>query len=357
MMVSVKVCEKVPLKALTVTVPEVVPAVTVILAWPLASVRAKSAERVAPPLTRKLTGTFDSGWPLVPMTCTTSGAPKLCPDWVVCRSPETFVMDATRTTVDKLKVAEMPLLVPVRAALTVIGPAAAGEKVTMVCAWPTAWVAETAELTVAWPAGETIHCTFVLAIVIKAESVWGGVQAGRKGRRTEGREGSGQRLAGEVLIEFDGVQTADQHADGSGTWRRTEDRGAGGIAVGIGKDTAGLRAGTGSATGGRRIGIEYYLSAGRRYLGTLEAHGNVGHGQSVGVDVNLDRTGAGGAGKARQRSSNRRSNLLRNTDKLDAVSGEAYGFRKIDTDAIHRRADDVLHKRSRDGTNLCGPRI
>src|ERR1035437_9242142 len=101
MMVSVKVCEKVPLKALTVTVPAVVPAVTVILAWPLASVRAESAERVALPLTRKLTGTFDSGWPLVPMTCTTSGAPKLCPDWVVCRSPETVVMDATRTTVDR----------------------------------------------------------------------------------------------------------------------------------------------------------------------------------------------------------------------------------------------------------------
>src|ERR1039457_2901464 len=132
---------------------------------------------------------------------------------------------------------------------------------------------------------------------------------------TEVRDGSGQRLAGEGLIEFDGVQTADQHADGSGTWRRTEDRVAGGIAVGIGKDTAGIRAGSGSATGGRRIGIEYYLSAGRRYLGTLEAHGNVGHGQSEGVDVNLDRTGAGATGGARQRRSIR--SIEPRVDELD----------------------------------------
>jgi len=44
-------------------------------------------------------------------------------------------------------------------------------------------------------------------------------------------------------------------------------------------------------------------------------------------------------------------------DKLDAASGEAYGFRKMTLTPIHRGVNDVLQKRSQDGTNLCGPRI
>src|ERR1035438_4772557 len=50
MMVSVKVCEKVPMNALTVTVPAVDPAVTMTCAWPLALVSTDCDESVAVPL-------------------------------------------------------------------------------------------------------------------------------------------------------------------------------------------------------------------------------------------------------------------------------------------------------------------
>src|ERR1017187_6414992 len=84
--------EKVPMKALTVTVAGVDPAVTVTRAWPVASVSAESVESVAAPLvTEKPIGWFDKPAPLVPSTCTISGAGKFCPDWVVCKSPDTLV--------------------------------------------------------------------------------------------------------------------------------------------------------------------------------------------------------------------------------------------------------------------------
>src|ERR1035437_3701550 len=135
MMVSVKVWERLPMTiAVTVTVPGVAPAVTVIFAWPLASVSTETSERVAVPLeTRKPTNWFDTGWPLVPLTCTISGAPKGCPDRVVCRSPDTYAREAIWTLVERLKVVEMALF-PARAARAVIGPDALGAKVTVVCA-------------------------------------------------------------------------------------------------------------------------------------------------------------------------------------------------------------------------------
>ncbi len=79
MMVRLKLWEMLPMKALTVTAPAVAPAFTVTCALPVASVSAEVAERVAPPVIEKLTGWPTTGWPLVPITCTTSGAPKLCP--------------------------------------------------------------------------------------------------------------------------------------------------------------------------------------------------------------------------------------------------------------------------------------
>src|ERR1019366_1336918 len=160
MMVSVKVWKKFPMIALMATGPGTLPAVTVIFAWPLPSVSAEIVERVAVPLeTRKLTGWFDTVWPLLPLTCTTSGAPKFWPDWVVCKSPDTFVSDAMVTLVVRLKVVEMALLFA-SAARTVIGPDALGAKVTVVCAWPRESVRDEVGLTVAKPAGETVQDTF-----------------------------------------------------------------------------------------------------------------------------------------------------------------------------------------------------
>jgi len=157
------------MKALTVTVPAVVSSRHGDSRLAAGIGEGGSAEKGCAAVNQEAHWYIRQRLAIVPMTCTTSGAPKLCPDWVVCRSPETFVMDATRTTVDG-EGGRDATVGPRGAALTVIGPAAAGEKVTMVCAWPTALVAETAELTVAWPAGETIHCTFVLAIVTKPEA-------------------------------------------------------------------------------------------------------------------------------------------------------------------------------------------
>src|ERR1019366_5377331 len=102
---------------------------------------------------------FDTGWPLVPLTCTIGGAPKGCPDRVVCRSPDTYAREAIWTLVERLKVVEMALF-PARAARTVIGPDALGAKVTVVCAWPRESVRDEVGLTVAKPAGETVQDTF-----------------------------------------------------------------------------------------------------------------------------------------------------------------------------------------------------
>src|ERR1017187_3913500 len=109
--------EKVPMKALTVTVPGVDPAITVTRAWPVGSVSAESVERVAAPLvTEKPIGWFDNVRPLVPSTCTISGDGKGCPDWVVCKSPDTLLRLEIRMRVERVKVAEMPLKSPVRSA-------------------------------------------------------------------------------------------------------------------------------------------------------------------------------------------------------------------------------------------------
>ena len=51
-------------------------------------------------------------------------------------SPDTFVREAIWTLVARVKVVEMSLLLPVRAAFTVTCPTAEGEKVTVVCVLP-----------------------------------------------------------------------------------------------------------------------------------------------------------------------------------------------------------------------------
>src|ERR1017187_5268229 len=159
MMVSVKVCEKVPMNALTVTVPAVDPAVTMTCAWPLALVSTDCDESVAVPLvTAKPIAWFDTGWVLVPFTCTTKGAPKFCPDWVVCRSPDTLAMLAITKFVLSVKLVERPLLL-LRAALTVISPDALGARVTVVCAWPAELVMDEIGLTVACPPDKTVQTT------------------------------------------------------------------------------------------------------------------------------------------------------------------------------------------------------
>src|ERR1035437_294983 len=168
--VRVNTWERFPMNAETVTVPAVAPAVTVTFAWPLASVRTEFAEIVALPFTTKLIGWFDTGRPLVPLTCTISGVAKFCPDWAVCKSPDTFVREAIVTLVVRTKLAPMPLLLPVRAALTVIDPEALGAKVTVVCSWPTESVVVRAGVTVAKPAGETVQVTVVLAMVTMPEA-------------------------------------------------------------------------------------------------------------------------------------------------------------------------------------------
>src|SRR5882757_5153387 len=78
---SVKLCVNVPAEAVTVTVPGVAPAVAVavICARPFEPVLAVEAERVAGPETLKDTGKLATGWPLLPLTCTTNGEAKGCP--------------------------------------------------------------------------------------------------------------------------------------------------------------------------------------------------------------------------------------------------------------------------------------
>ena len=83
-MVRVKVWVMLPMDAVTVTVPDVAPAVTVTCARPVASLGTEVADRVAPPVRAKLTGWPTTGWPFVPLTCTISGALKFCPAWALC---------------------------------------------------------------------------------------------------------------------------------------------------------------------------------------------------------------------------------------------------------------------------------
>ena len=160
-------------------------------------------------------------------------------------------------------------------------------------------------------------------------------------------DGVGQRLGGKGLIEFGGIQPADQRADDAVAGHRTEDREAGGVAVGIGEDAAGVGAGAGLATGRDRVGIDYHQSAGRRHLGAQEAHGNAGHRQSTAIDVNLDGNYAGAAGGPGQRGRRPWIPAGLRIDYLDAGAAvdERLGLREIDADGIHLGTDDALQER------------
>ncbi len=80
-------------------------------------------------------------------------------------SPDTFVIEEIWTLADRVKVVEILLLEPVRAALTVTCPTAEGENVTVVCVWPCELVVVEDWLKVAAPAGETVQATLVFAMV------------------------------------------------------------------------------------------------------------------------------------------------------------------------------------------------
>lgn len=131
---------KTPAIAVTVTTPAALPAVTVTWAVPVLSVSVIMDVRppmVAGPFTRKVTGIFADG-PAVVVTCTASGCEKGAPASEVWPSPDTFVTPpkVTTTTAFMVKVVEMLLLAPVRAALTVTWPAAEFANVTVVEARP-----------------------------------------------------------------------------------------------------------------------------------------------------------------------------------------------------------------------------
>src|SRR5436853_1330196 len=74
--VRLKVWLNAPTAAVTVTGPLVPPACTVTCARPLVSVLTVAAERVPGPVIEKLTGLFETGWPVLPFTWTTRGCAK-----------------------------------------------------------------------------------------------------------------------------------------------------------------------------------------------------------------------------------------------------------------------------------------
>ena len=94
-----------------------------------------------------------------------------------------MVSEAIWTLVASVKVVEMPLLLPVRVAFTVTCPTAEGEKVTVVCALPVESVVVEVWLSVAAPAGDTVHATAVLAMVTAAGGI-GELDHERSGRLT-----------------------------------------------------------------------------------------------------------------------------------------------------------------------------
>src|SRR6185369_3126902 len=121
-----------------------------------------------PPLIEKLTGWPTTGWPLVPLTWTISGAGKFWLAWVLCESPDTFVSEAICTLVLRVNVVAIPLLLA-RAALTEICPTALALKLTVVCACPLELVVVELEVKVA-PAPVRVQLTAVLAIVTAPEA-------------------------------------------------------------------------------------------------------------------------------------------------------------------------------------------